>query len=115
MRKWIMTLLLSCVFCAGSNVAMAADHWVYSEGGYNYYAVTESVKAVKGAYDVQVKEVAPNGRCYKYGLQFYNNGKGIVYQRTPVRAGDNRMSNGHDLVAALWNFVCEWEKTHPLY
>lgn len=115
MRKWIIALLFSCTFCVGNNIAMAADYWVYSNAGYNYYAVTESLKAVKGAYDIKVKEVSPNGNCFKYGLQFYNNGKGIVYSRTPVRPGNSRMSNGHDLVAALWDFVCEWEKTHKLY
>lgn len=106
MRKWLIAFVLGCCISFTShNTAAASDYWVYAQDGCNYYVVTESLTTRKGAYEVDVKEVGPKGSCFKYGLGFYHNGKGIVYYRTPYQSGSQRMSNGHDLVAALWQYA----------
>lgn len=105
MRKWVVALLLGCTFCVGSNVAMAADYWVYSDRGYNFYVITETQKSVKGAYQIKIKETLPSGKVDVFGYEVYHNGKGIVYSSVPNRSGQHRMSNGHDLAAAVWKYV----------
>lgn len=110
MKKFILGLLVSMLWLAVPNNALASDYWVHSELSagttFNYYVVTESLKAVKGAYHIDVKEVGPSGKPYKYTLGVYGGGNGtIVYYRADARPIRTAKSNGHDLAYAVWKYA----------
>ena len=107
MKKTILSLALSgALFLLGSNVALASDFWVYSQDNYNYYVVEETLEPVKGAYHIDVKEVGPSGKPYKYKLGVYSGGNGsIMYYRAGRKPVETRQSNGHDLPAAVWQYA----------
>jgi hypothetical protein len=115
MKKIILGLLVSMLWLVSPNNVMAADYWVYSESSagstFNYYVVTESLEAVKGAYHIDVKEVGPSGKPYKYTLGVYGGGIGtVVYYRADVKPIRSAKSNGHDLPYAVWKYVTTHDK-----
>ena len=107
MNKFILSLALGAamsLLC--SNLAFASDFWVYSNEGYNYYVVEETLEPVKGAYHIDIKEVGPSGNPYRYKLGVYNAGKGsIMYYRAGRPHVETRRSNGHDLPAAVYQYA----------
>ena len=111
MKKLILFLLMGvAMFLVNNNVASASDYWIYTErtshGDYAYYAVEETLKPVKGAYHINVKEVGPGGKPHinEYGVYGAGNGRIAYYManRKPIRT---QYSNGHDLAAAIWQYA----------
>ena len=115
MKKLILVMMVGALCLVGPKIAMASDYWVYSEvfrgTKYNYYVVEESLEAVKGAFHIDVKEVAAGGEPYRYKLGLYGGQNGqIMYYRPDQKPIEPRKSNGHDLFYAIWQYILAHEK-----
>lgn len=100
MKKLVLSLVMGAVILSSSlNIASAADYWIWGQGGYNYYIVTEESKLLNDySARAKMKEVSPNGGVYTYNLYLWEM-KGELWEssrKTDLYTRNGRRVAGHN-------------------
>ena len=108
--KFILSLVIGIAFsCSFSNLATAADYWIWGNSGYNYYVVTEQSSLLDSwSAKARMKEVAPNGKVYAYDLYMWEM-KGVLWssnRRADLGTKNGRPTYSHDgLVGRTYDYM----------
>ncbi|MCR5438551.1 MAG: hypothetical protein K6F01_03835 [Selenomonas sp.] len=97
MRKLLYTLALGTAltlapWTGATKTACAQDVWAASSGNYNYYVVSETVRATGNRYSARVKVDEGNGRSFRMDKFYMCDSYGLYTQGTdggwiPVNGG----------------------------
>ena len=116
MKKQICSLLaflIITVIAICPNKASAQDYWVYSDGGVDYYLMTETIEKQYDSYKLMVKYVhkkyAPEHRTLSVEYRaMMGNRHGWMYKVWQANGSNYEKISHNNWSGAVWDYLCKY-------